>query len=58
MKKNRRIKKNVIYTGIIIILLIVSISSLIINYLINNEEKILWGKSTSNFDVNFILTNT
>ena len=57
MKKQKKIKKNIVYTGVVILLLMISISSLIINYLINNEEKILWGKSTSNFQVNYKVYN-
>lgn len=58
MKKRKKIKRIVIYIAIVIILLTISISSLIINYLINNEEKILWGKSTSNFEVDYKVYNS
>lgn len=57
MKKHRKIKRSIIYISIVIFLLIFSISSLIINYLINDKEKILWGKSSSDFDVNYKVYN-
>jgi len=57
MKKNKKIKRIVIYTTIIVLLLTISISSFIINYLINHEEKILWGNSTSDFSVDYKVYN-
>lgn len=57
MKKNKKTKRIVIYTTIIVLLLTISISSFIINYLINHEEKILWGNSTSDFSVDYKVYN-
>lgn len=57
MKKIKKIKRVVIYSITVILLLIISISSLIVNYLINSEEKILWGKLTSNFEVDYKVYN-
>ena len=57
MKKQKKIKRIVIYIIIITLLLTISISSFIINYSINNKEKILWGNSTSDFSVNYKVYN-
>ncbi len=57
MKKQRKIKRIVIYMIIVVLLLTISISFFIINYLINHEEKILWGNSTSDFLVDYKVYN-
>lgn len=57
MKKTKKLKRVVAYTLIVILLLIISVSSLTANYIINNEEKVLWGKSTSNFEVDYKVYN-
>ena len=57
MKKRKRIKRSVIYILIITFMIMFSTLSLIINFLINNKEKILWGKSTSNFKVDYKVYN-
>ena len=56
-KKRRKIKRKVVYPLIVILSLIISVSFLLIDYNINNEEKILWGKSTSDFVVNYKVYN-
>jgi len=57
MKKTKRIKRSIIYITIVTLCLIISLAFLLINQIINNEEKILWGKSTSNFDVTYKVYN-
>jgi len=57
MKKHRKIKRSAVYITIVIFLLLFSILSLIISYSINNKEKILWGKSTSDFDIDYKVYN-
>jgi len=57
MKKTKKLKKIVIYILIVVILFLISISSLITNYLLKNQEKILWGKSTSDFKVEYKVYN-
>lgn len=57
MKKHKKIKRTALYITVVVFLLIISISSFVINYIINNEEKILWGKSTSNFEVTYKVYN-
>jgi len=57
MKKTKKIKRSIIYISIVTLCLIISLACLAINQIINNEEKILWGKSTSNFDVTYKVYN-
>lgn len=57
MKKTKKIKRSIKYISIVTLCLIISLACLAINQIINNEEKILWGKSTSNFDVSYKVYN-
>ena len=58
MKKTKKIKRSILYILIVMFCFIISISFLFINQIINSKEKILWGKSTSNFDVKYkVFTN-
>ena len=55
MKKLNR--RGTIYKTIVIVCLIISLSFLGFNYVINNREKVVWGKASSNFDVDYKVYN-
>ena len=57
MKKKKKKKKSIIYPSIIVLSLVLSITFLLVHKYITREEKILWGKSTSNFEVDYKVYN-
>lgn len=58
MKKRKGIKRSVVYVSLVLLCFVVSLSFLLIDYIINHEEKVLWGKSSSDFDVSYkVYTN-
>lgn len=58
MKKGKILKRSIFYIVIVIMLLALSVSAFVMHYYVNNEEKVLWGKSTSNFDVKYKVYNS
>lgn len=58
MKKRKGIKRSIVYVSLVLLCFVVSLSFLLIDYIVNREEKVLWGKSSSDFDVSYkVYTN-